>query len=127
MTHVLGDIEKGIVMENEKKKTTKKTTTKKTVEVVPEVVEENSEVVKEEVKSVEETPVVEIKEVTGTVVNCERLNVRKTPELGNNILGDILSGRKVQVNMDESTDQYYKICSETGLDGYCMKGYIKIN
>lgn len=66
------------------------------------------------------------KVVTGVVHNCSALNVRKTPVVGNNIVGTITSGRTVEINETKSSDEFYRIKSQDGVLGYCMKKYIKI-
>lgn len=83
--------------------------------VVEEVVEEVVEIV-EEVKPV----------VTGTVINCSKLNVRAKPNSNADVVCVIDSSATVVINKDESINGYWKVCTETGAEGFCMGQYIKI-
>ena len=65
----------------------------------------------------------------GIVVNCEKLNLRKSPlkdSDGANVITTLLAGSAVVVNESDSTPNFYKVTTETGLEGYCMKQYIKL-
>ena len=82
--------------------------------------------VKEDVvETVETTTVPEY--VVGVVTGCERLNVRKQPvkEPGN-IICEIKENSKVVIDEDASTADFYKVCTEAGIEGYCMKDHITI-
>lgn len=62
--------------------------------------------------------------VTGVVVDCARLNVRVAPFATANAICTIASGAEVTINVAESTDEWFSICTASGVDGYCMKRYI---
>lgn len=62
---------------------------------------------------------------TGVVTGCGKLRVRSEPRFGNNVVCEIDQGTKVMINKSESTFEYYKIYTETGIEGYCQKTYIK--
>lgn len=64
--------------------------------------------------------------VSGVVINCLRLNVRKAPSADAEILTVIDAFSNVMVNKSASSDAFYKVCTETGVEGYCMKGYISL-
>ena len=77
---------------------------------------------------VEEAPKKETK--VGIVANCEKLNLRRSPlkdSDGANIITELLSGVAVVIDEDESTPNFYKVTTETGLDGYCMKQFIELS
>lgn len=82
-----------------------------TVESEPEVEEETAE----EQNSV----------ITGTVINCTRLNVRATPKLNAAILCTIDKSSEVIIE-DDSNEKFYKIVTGAGVEGYCMKDYVVI-
>ena len=63
---------------------------------------------------------------TGVVVDCIKLNVRKSPAADANILAEIPVGTKVQIIDKESTKDFHYVCTETGIDGFCMKKFIKV-
>ena len=60
------------------------------------------------------------------VVDCAKLNVRSDATLDSDPVGIIKRGVKVFVYEDESTEEFYKVCTATSLEGYCMREYIKV-
>lgn len=60
------------------------------------------------------------------VVDCAKLNVRVEPSSDAEIVGQINASTKLEVYEDESTDEFYKICTHSGVEGYCMKKFINI-
>ena len=62
----------------------------------------------------------------GIVDGCYMLNIRQTPSLTANVLDIIASGSEVEIELTESTDDFYKICTASGCEGYCSKEYIKV-
>ena len=63
----------------------------------------------------------------GSVVDCIMLNVRKEPSIESEVLCEISWSTELMVYEDESTDEFYKICTASGIEGYCMKKFISIN
>jgi uncharacterized protein YgiM (DUF1202 family) len=62
----------------------------------------------------------------GIVTGCLSLNVREEPKPDASILGTINSLSEVMLDSKESTDEYYKICTVSGIEGFCAKKYITI-
>lgn len=89
---------------------------KEVVEVNEEVVE-NTEV-KEEVKEV-------IKPI-GIVTGCSRLYVREKANKESKFLCIINQNAEVVIDTEKSTKDFYKVCTSTGVEGYCMKKFISI-
>ena len=76
---------------------------------------------------VEEAPKKETK--VGIVANCEKLNLRRSPlkdSDGANIIIELLPGVAVVIDEDESTPNFYKVITEDGLEGYCMRQFIEV-
>lgn len=74
---------------------------------------------------VKETPKGSI--TIGVVTNCSKLNVRKTPNVNSSVSGVInLNDEVMIIDIEKSTDEFYKVRTESGLKGFCMKKYIKI-
>ena len=76
---------------------------------------------------VEESPKKESK--VGIVANCEKLNLRRSPlkdSDGANIITELLPGVAVVIDEDESTPNFYKVITEDGLEGYCMRQFIEV-
>ena len=86
------------------------------VEVKEEVVE-NTEA-KEEVKEV-------IKPI-GIVTGCARLYVRKEANAESKFLCIINQNTEVVIDTEKSTEDFYKVCTSAGVEGYCMKKFISI-
>ena len=62
----------------------------------------------------------------GVVVDCVKLNVRVEPNADAEIVGQINASTKLEVYENESTEEFYKICTHSGVEGYCMKKFINI-
>ena len=62
----------------------------------------------------------------GTVVNCIKLNVRSAPDMTESVLTIIPVSSKIQVDMAVYLDDWYKVYTETGVEGFCMKQYIEV-
>ena len=68
----------------------------------------------------------ETSELIGYVTDCVKLNVREVASKDSNVLCEIILNSKVIVDEENSTDDFYKVTTETGVEGYCMKQYINI-
>lgn len=71
-------------------------------------------------------PEVEAPKNLGKVVDCVRLNVREEPSAKASVVFEITVGSNVFIDETCSTDEFYKICTEHGVEGYCMKKFIEI-
>ena len=91
----------------------------KVVDSIPAVISE-SEVVAPIVHEVE-TP-----KNLGKVIDCVKLNVREEPNTKASVVFEIPVGSTVYIDETCSTDDFYKICTEHGVEGYCMKKFIEI-
>ena len=63
----------------------------------------------------------------GSVVDCNMLNVRKEPSIESEVLCEISWSTELMVYEDESTDEFYKICTASGIECYCINKFISIN
>lgn len=87
-----------------------------------EIEEAVESVVIEESKEVKEEP----KTMFGVVTNCLRLNVRKSPSTTAEIEHVIEALTEVSIDLKESTNDFYKVCTSAGVEGFCMKKFIAI-
>ena len=72
-------------------------------------------------------PVVEPENLKfGKVSNCKKLNIRKLPSRDAEIVSELIEGSEVMIDEKESTALFYKICTEHGIEGFCMKQFIKV-
>lgn len=91
-------------------------------EVEPEVeVSEEIELVVEAESSVPVEPT-----KIGKVFGCKKLNVRDLPSKASNIVTEIFEGVELMIDEKGSTALFYKVCTEHGIEGYCMKEFIKV-
>lgn len=95
---------------------TEELNTEEQIDAVLDVVENTTEVVEETTKA----------KVIGVVVDCLKLNIRKTPNPTGEVIGTIDVDSEVTIDEDESTGNFYKICTAAGAEGYCMKQFIQI-
>ena len=68
----------------------------------------------------------ETSELIGYVTDCVKLNVREAASKDSSVLCEIILNSKVIVDEENSTDDFYKVTTETGVEGYCMKQYINV-
>lgn len=86
-----------------------------------------------QVENVDEPIVEEVKQeivlVNGIVSNCELLNIRKESSKDAEVLCTIGVNTMVKVDLtvDKEAEEFYKIVTPNGVEGYCMKKFITIN
>ena len=86
-----------------------------------------------QVENVDEPIVEEVKQeivlVDGIVSNCELLNVRKESSKDAEVLCTIGVNTMVKVDLtvDKEAEEFFKIVTPNGVEGYCMKKFITIN
>lgn len=70
----------------------------------------------------------EPKPVLGIVSGCTKLNVRKKPsKLGySGVAAVIDEDDELEIYLDESTEDWYKVLTEDGVSGYCMKKFVTL-
>lgn len=66
----------------------------------------------------------EAKEKIGSV-NCAKLNVRVSPSTTALVVCVLENGSKVSIT-DDSDPDFYKVYTETGAYGFCMKQFITV-
>ena len=98
------------------------------VEEIVEPVETVAEEIVEPVETVEveQEPKEEPKYLTGIVTDCIKLNVRECPNSTAMILGTVNASVDLIIDSEESTEEFYKIYTSVGLEGYCMKKFVTI-
>lgn len=82
--------------------------------------EQAQEIVEESQNTEEAVPTV------GFVDNCECLRVRKESNVDSEELCIINKLSEVVIDLDNSTDYFYKVTTSEGVEGYCMKKFITI-
>lgn len=62
---------------------------------------------------------------TGVVCNCAKLNVREQPEVSSRIACIVNAGSELVV-YDGNHGNFYKVCTASGIEGYCVKDYVSL-
>ena len=98
--------------------------TNETEETTEEVTEEvtEPEVI---VPSVENN--VENNEIIGKVSGFENLYVRKEASKDSEPVGIVTDKDDLSIDVARSTDNFYKVITSNGLEGYCVKEFVKID
>lgn len=65
-------------------------------------------------------------DIMGVVAGCALLNVRAEPSLDAEIACQIVDGAELVIDETDSTEFFYRVCTATGVEGYCMKEYVVI-
>ena len=65
------------------------------------------------------------KTLTG-VVTCLRLHIHTEPNVNSEVVCKIRYLTEVEIDLNSSTDDFYKVCTETGAEGYCKKGEVTL-
>lgn len=77
--------------------------------------------VEESVEEVVETP-----SKVGVVTGCEKLRVRKGPNVTADVICEIAKSTAVIIDDESSSNDFYKVCTESGVEGFCMKKFITV-
>ena len=64
---------------------------------------------------------------TGIVANCAKLNVRSKPNTTCDVITILNACDEVSIDVDESTDEWFKIRTANGVKGYCMRKFVNAN
>ena len=88
------------------------------------IVEAEAEQAQEIVEESQE--VEEAVQTVGFVDNCECLRVRKESNVDSEELCIINKLSEVVIDLDNSTDYFYKVKTSEGVEGYCMKKFITV-
>lgn len=105
MTHVRGDIKGGIKMYRGKREDAKS-------------IDETAEVIE---------PIEEVKTHAGVVYNCEKLNIRKSASKDSDVVTIVDAGSELLIDSAKSTYNFYKVCTASGIEGYCMAEFVKVD
>lgn len=62
----------------------------------------------------------------GIVTNCKKLNVREEPDTGASIVCEIVYQTDLMIDEKESTEDFYKVCTASGVEGFCMKKFVAV-
>lgn len=94
-----------------------------TVEQVEETINE----VEESTNKIEETKKEITEEVIGKIIEFEKLYVRKEASKYSEPVGIVTDKDYLSIDIIHSTDDFYKVITSNGLEGYCVKEFVKID
>lgn len=80
----------------------------------------------DELINVEDTNETVNETAMGFVSGCEKLFVREKPGKEFNHITIIPKNSEVKINLTDSTEEFYKVTTSMGFEGYCMKKFITI-
>lgn len=63
---------------------------------------------------------------TEGIVDCEKLYVRKEATINSEPLAIINKSEEVSIDLNESTEDFYKVHTTSEVEGYCMKKFINV-
>lgn len=106
-----------------------------TVNEVEESINETEETTEEVTEEVTEPEVivpniedsVENNEVIGKISGFEKLYVRKEANKDSEPVGIVTDKDDLSIDIIHSTDDFYKVITSNGLEGYCVKEFVKID
>lgn len=109
--------------------------TEETVNEVEESTNETEETIEEVTEEVTEPEVivpniengVENNEVIGKISGFEKLYVRKEASKDSEPVGIVTDKDDLSIDIIHSTDDFYKVITSNGLEGYCVKEFVKID
>lgn len=70
---------------------------------------------------------VENNEVIGKISGFEKLYVRKEASKDSEPVGIVTNKDDISIDVAHSTDDFYKVITSNGLEGYCVKEFVKID
>ena len=70
---------------------------------------------------------VENNEVIGKISGFEKLYVRKEASKDSEPVGIVTDKDDLSIDVTRSTDDFYKVITSNGLEGYCVKEFVKID
>lgn len=64
--------------------------------------------------------------IDGFVSGCKKLNVRIEPSTTGDIVCVVDEGVTLMIDESASTNEWYRVYTEAGAEGYCMKQFVTI-
>lgn len=80
----------------------------------------------EEVGTTSEPETQESELVLGVVTNCVRLNIREEPSISAPIITEVNALSELMIDLAASNEEWYSVCTEAGIEGFCMKKFVAI-
>ena len=62
----------------------------------------------------------------GVVFNCAKLNIRDGASITADPICVVDANSELVVYINENFGEFYKVCTASGVEGYCMKNYVSL-
>ena len=62
----------------------------------------------------------------GFVTNCKKLNIREEPRIDATVVCEVDYLTELTIDENESTEEFYKVFTAAGIEGFCMRNFITI-
>ncbi len=79
-----------------------------------------------ELEVVDAEPKKAVETVSAIVVGCAKLNVREEPSPKADVVAVIDASNEVIIYATEGFGNYYKVCTASGIEGYCIKDFLEL-
>lgn len=60
------------------------------------------------------------------VANCLRLHIYSEPNVDSEIVCKVRYLTELSIDLDESTEDFYKVCTAVGAEGFCERDLVTI-
>lgn len=64
--------------------------------------------------------------VIGVVTDCLKLNIREKPSKDSRVVTVVTCLDELKIDMGDSNDDWYAVCTATGIEGFCMKKFVAV-
>lgn len=64
--------------------------------------------------------------VIGVVTDCLKLNIREKPTKDSRVVTVVTCLDELEIDMGDSNDDWYTVCTATGIEGFCMKKFVAV-
>ena len=66
------------------------------------------------------------KPVFTAIVTANKLNIRKAPSKGAEVLTIVDKNTEVEIDLDYESSEWFKVVTAAGAEGYCMREFVEI-
>lgn len=64
--------------------------------------------------------------VIGVVTDCLKLNIREKSSKDSRVVTVVTCLDKLEIDIGDSNDDWYAVCTATGIEGFCMKKFVAV-
>ena len=57
---------------------------------------------------------------------CLKLNIREKPTKDSRVVTVVTCLDELEIDMGDSNDDWYAVCTATGIEGFCMKKFVAV-